>query len=53
MADDWREVCREVAWSGVEFDDARLKYVVVQIDRDVWERCQAALAPPVEGDDDG
>jgi hypothetical protein len=28
---------REVGQSGVEFDDERLGYVSVQIDRDVWE----------------
>lgn len=29
---------REVAASGVESDDPRLPYVVVQIDRDLWRR---------------
>lgn len=33
------DLLREVACSGVEFDDNR-KYVVVQIDRDIWEKLQ-------------
>lgn len=35
---------REIAISGVEFDDERIKYVVVQIDRDIWNRLQALHA---------
>lgn len=33
------DLLREVACSGVEFDGHR-KYVVVQIDRDIWEKLQ-------------
>lgn len=33
------DLLREVACSGVEFDGHR-KYVVVQIDRDIWEELQ-------------
>lgn len=36
--DDMRAVLREVAASGVESDDPRLPYVVVQIDRETWRR---------------
>jgi len=39
--DERNEMLRDVATSGVELDDIRLKYVVVQIDRDVWERTKA------------
>lgn len=33
------DLLREVACSGVEFDGHR-KYVVVQVDRDIWEKLQ-------------
>lgn len=36
------ELLREVADSGVAFDDPRLSWVEVQIDRDVWQRLVAA-----------
>lgn len=36
------ELLRDIADSGVAFDDPRLNYVEVQIDRDVWERLIAA-----------
>lgn len=32
---------QQVACSGVEFDDNRVGYVTVQIDRDVWEQLRA------------
>lgn len=32
-----RSRVRGVAASGVEFDDPRLDYVVVQVDRDLWD----------------
>lgn len=34
---DMEELLRDVASSGVELDDERLRYVVVQIDRQTWE----------------
>jgi hypothetical protein len=30
----------DVAASGVELEDERMRYVVVQLDRDVWSRIQ-------------
>lgn len=39
--DRYREALREVAASGVEFDDARVGYVTVQIDRPTWQDVQA------------
>lgn len=36
-----RDLLREVAQSGVEFDDARIGWVTVQIDRDVWDEIVA------------
>ena len=36
------DLLREVSWSGVEFDHPLLDHVVVQIDRDVWEKVQKA-----------
>jgi hypothetical protein len=36
-----REILRDVACSGLEFEDARLSYVVVQVDRETWARLQA------------
>jgi hypothetical protein len=36
-----RDLLADVATSGVEFDDPRIGYVSVQIDRETWE----ALAP--------
>lgn len=38
------EALREIAESGVSFDDERLGYVEVQIDRDTLDRARAALA---------
>lgn len=31
------EILRDVAQAGVEFDDPRVGYVTVQIDRETWE----------------
>lgn len=33
---------RAIVVSGVEMDDARMDYVVVQVDRETWEQCKAA-----------
>ena len=38
--DPLRELLTDVANSGVSFDDERLKYVEVQIDRSTWDRLQ-------------
>lgn len=46
---DTESLLQHVAYSGVEFDDNRMGYVVVQIDRDVWEQIQK-LAPTTKGD---
>jgi hypothetical protein len=40
-----RNLLVQVAASGVETDDARLDYVVIQIDRDVWADIQADFTP--------
>lgn len=37
------ELLREVAGSGVELDDPRMRYVTVQIGRETWERVRAYL----------
>jgi hypothetical protein len=37
-----RGLCGEVAASPPEFDDDRLRYVVVQIDRETWEALKGA-----------
>lgn len=37
------ELLREVAGSGVELEDPRLRYVTVQISRETWERVRAYL----------
>lgn len=37
-------LCREVAGCGVEFDDPRIGYVTVQIDRQTWNELQAMRA---------
>lgn len=43
------KVLREVRHeSGVEFDDERVGYLTVQIDRDVWDALAAALRPSSE-----
>lgn len=34
------DLLRDVCDSGVEFDDGRLGYVVVQIDRDTWNQAK-------------
>lgn len=44
------ELLREVALSGVEFDDSRLKYVVVQIIRANWDELQAGYGEVVRAD---
>lgn len=31
------DLLRDVATAGVEFDDSRLRYVTVQIDRETWD----------------
>lgn len=41
-AADAAQLLEAVACSGVEFDDPRLDYIVVQIDRDVWDDIRAA-----------
>lgn len=38
------EALREVLKSGVEFDDKRMNYVVMQIDRDTLNQARAALS---------
>lgn len=38
------ERLREVASAGVEFDDERLDYVTVQIDRETWNAVRALAA---------
>lgn len=40
----WLSLLIEVANSGVAFEDPRIGYVEVQIDRDVWDRIQAVKA---------
>ena len=49
--DEVREALREVADSGVEFNDERVGYVTVQIDRETWEtvRRLAALSRDAKG----
>ena len=42
--DEVRDALREVADSGVEFDDERLDYVTVQIDRETWNAVRAIAA---------
>ena len=35
---EWvRELLKEIGLSGVEFDDERLRYVTVQVPRDLWD----------------
>ena len=41
---DLLEACRELIGSGVELDDARIGYVVVQIDRATLEFAREAIA---------
>lgn len=41
---------QHVAYSGVEFDDNRMGYVVVQIDRDVWEQIKKLAPTTTKGD---
>ena len=45
--DRYRELLLDVADAGVAFDDERLKYVEVQIDRATWDAI-ATLSPPEE-----
>ena len=49
--DEVREALREVAGSGVEFNDERVGYVTVQIVRETWEtvRRLAALSRDAKG----
>lgn len=42
-----KQLLEELACSGVEVDDARLDYVVIQVDRCVWEALQAVVRPVV------
>lgn len=47
MVGEWQELLgllTDVACSGVELDDPRLRYVPVQIDRDTWEALQSLRA---------
>lgn len=37
--DVW-DLLRDVCDSGVEFDDGRLNYLVIQIDRDTWNQAK-------------
>ena len=50
----WGSTMREIANSGVEFEDERVGYVAVQIDRDIWLDLAALRAsePPGEGKHD-
>lgn len=41
QVDRLSEVLHEVAQCGVKFDDVRLGYVEVQIDRETWDSLQA------------
>lgn len=41
-----RELMREVAGSGVEFEDPRVGYVVVQIDRPTWDEVRDVHGGP-------
>ena len=41
---DLLEACKELVGSGVEMDDARIGYVVVQIDRATLEFAREAIA---------
>lgn len=43
------ELLLEVAQSGVEFDDPRIDYVTVQIDRVTWDALRALLSAPPAG----
>jgi hypothetical protein len=43
-----REALREVAACGVSFEDERIGYVEVQIDRSTWERVKALGDTPDE-----
>lgn len=36
-SDEDRQLLRDIAASGVEFDDPRFDYVVVQVDRPTWD----------------
>jgi hypothetical protein len=47
-----REALGGLLESGIEFDDERLRYIVVQVDREDWEQAREALAGgPAEGED--
>jgi len=39
--DDKRELLQRVACSGVELDDSRMSYVVLQMDSDLWHEIKA------------
>ena len=43
------ELLRDVANSGVSFDDPRVGYVEVQIDRETWDKLRSIAAREVEG----
>jgi ribosomal protein L12E/L44/L45/RPP1/RPP2 len=36
--------------SGIEFDDERLDYLVIQVDRRAWNAARAVLTEPEEAD---
>ena len=45
----WESTMREIANSGVEFEDERVGYVTVQIDRDIWLSLAALRGPSTVG----
>ena len=45
----WESTMREIANSGVEFEDERVGYVTVQIDRDIWLSLAALRGPSTAG----
>jgi len=38
--DDAKEIIRDLLASGVEFDDSRLNYLTVQVDRETWREAK-------------
>jgi hypothetical protein len=51
--DDLRDLLRDVARSGVELADERLRYVTVQVDRTTWDAVQAAFPTAGQVPSDG
>ena len=45
----WESTMREIANSGVEFEDERVGYVTVQIDREIWLSLSALRGPSTVG----